>query len=116
MQLAIGTCGVTFAYYLRKSKNINGYSRACFSTMYALMAYAVVQLMDPMWIDGLIYLPLIIYGVEKLINDGKKLRFIIPLALMFMANFYIGYMIGFFSAIYFVCYFFSSKRRRRRTV
>ena len=111
MQLAkIGACGVTFTYYLKKSKRIDGYSALIFSSLYALMAYAVVQLMDPMWIDGLVYLPLIIFGLERLIEDKKLLRFIIPLALMFIANFYIGYMIGFFCAIYFFCYLFFIKK------
>ena len=111
MQLCkLGACGVTFAYYLKKSKRTGDYTTIIFSTLYAMMAYAVVQLMDPMWIDGLIYLPLIIYGTEKLIDEGKKLRFIIPLALMFMANFYIGWMVGFFTFLYFVVYLFFSKK------
>lgn len=111
MQLCkIGTCGVTFAFYLNRSKKIDGYSALIFSSLYALMAFAVVQLMNPMWLDGLIYLPLIILGVEKLVDEGKLLRFIIPLALMFIANFYIGYMVGIFSAIYFLCYLFFIKK------
>ena len=37
------------------------------------MTYCVVELMNPMWIDGLIYLPLIIYGAEKLMGKGDML-------------------------------------------
>lgn len=105
MQLAkIGSCGVAFTYYLKKSKNINSYSSVVFSSMYALMAYSVVQLMDPMWLDGLIYLPLVTYGVEVLINKGKKVNLIVPLALMFIAHFYIGWMIAIYTVIYFFIY------------
>ena len=32
------------------------------------MSYMIVQLMDPMWLDGLIYLPIIILGIERLID------------------------------------------------
>ncbi|MEG0615478.1 MAG: YfhO family protein, partial [Oscillospiraceae bacterium] len=81
-----------------------------FSTLYSLMSYAVVQLMNPMWLDGLVFLPLIAYGVEKLVDEKKKLRYIIPLAIMFVANFYIGWMIGFFTLIYFLVYYFFGKK------
>ncbi len=105
MQLAkIGSYGVAFTYYLKKSKNINSYTTVVFSSMYALMSYSVVQLMDPMWLDGLIYLPLVTYGIELLINKGKKINFIIPLALMFIAHFYIGWMIAIYSVLYFFIY------------
>lgn len=111
MQLAkIGTMAVTMAFYLRNSKKITDNNILIFGSLYALMAYAVVQLMDPMWLDGLIYLPLITYGIEKLIDKGKKLYFIIPLALMFMANFYIGWMIALFCVLYFFYYYFFAQK------
>ena len=81
-----------------------------FSNMYAMMAYIVIQLIDPMWIDGPIFLPLIILGVEYLlIDDGRKINYIIPTALMFIANFYIGFMIAIFVALYFIYYLFLRK-------
>jgi len=108
MQLCkIGAAALTFAIYLKNRKHSKFFPMLIFSTIYSLMAYSVVQLMNPMWLDGLIYLPLIVLGIEKLVDEGRKVSLIIPLALMFMANFYIGYMVGFFSAIYFIYYCFS---------
>lgn len=108
MQLCkIGAAAIAFAIYIRTRKNSKSFTSIIFSTIYALMAYSVVQLMNPMWLDGLVYLPLIILGLERLVDDGRIAGFIIPLALMFIANFYIGYMVGFFTAIYFVYYIFS---------
>lgn len=115
MELAkVGTCAVTFAFYIKNRKNAKTESIIIFSTVYALMTYVVVELMNPMWIDALIYLPLIIYGAEKLIDKGKMLPFIIPLSLMFLAHFYIGYMIGIFMAFYFVFYCFNQDGRIAR--
>lgn len=117
MQLCkLGAMGVAFSFYLKNSKRIGDYTALLFSVLYSMMAYAVVQLMDPMWLDGLVYLPLIIYGVEKLVDEGKFLRLIIPLALMFLANFYIGWMVAFFTVIYFVYYFFFAKKEEGFTV
>lgn len=113
MQLCkIGSAGLTFSIYLQKSKNVTPLHSLVFSTMYALMGYAVIQTIDPMWLDGVVFLPLIVLGIEYLIDDGRKLNYIIPLAVMFVANFYIGYMIAFFVAIYFFFYLFFGTQRK----
>lgn len=108
----VGACGLTFSIFAQNSKNVKPMQSVIFSTMYALMSYVSIQLIDPMWIDGPIFLPLIILGVEYLIDDGRKINYIIPLAIMFIANFYIGFMIAIFVALYFVYYmFFGAKRK-----
>ena len=104
--LKVGTAAVTFCWYLRSSRKTAPYTALIFGLMYSLMGYMIVQLMDPMWLDGLIYLPIICRGIEKLIDNGKWLLFIVPLALMFIANFYIGWMIAIFCCFYFLAYYF----------
>lgn len=113
MQLCkVGACGATFCVYAQKSKNVKPIPSVLFATMYALMAFVAIQLIDPMWVDGPIFLPLIILGLEYLVDDGRKINYIIPLALMFIANFYIGFMVAIFVAIYFLYYlFFGTKRK-----
>ncbi len=106
MQLAkVGTAAVTFCFFLKRTakRPPKTVSLILFPLMYALMAFMVVQLMDPMWLDGLIYLPLICLGVRRLVYEGRLLPYIVPLALMFIAHFYIGYMVGIFTFFYF-CY------------
>ena len=83
MQLCkLGAAGATFNYFLQKRRGVQPYPSLLFSTMYAMMAYGVIQLIDPMWLDGLVFLPLIMLGIEYLVDDGRRLNFIIPLALM----------------------------------
>ena len=100
----IGSAGVTMSLYLQRSKHLSPVHATIFSTLFSLSAYMVIQTIDPLWLDGLVFLPLIALGVEYLVDDGRKLNYIIPLALMFVANFYIGYMIGIFTAVYFIYY------------
>ncbi len=103
LQLAkIGCAALTFSIFLTKRSKPTKTSLVVFSACYALMSYMIVQLMDPMWLDGLVWLPVICLGVHRLVNEGKMTGYIIPLALMFIAHFYIGYMIGFFTFCYFV--------------
>lgn len=107
MQLAkLGAAGVTFSYYLQKSKKMRPVNSLIFSTAFALCAYAVIQLMDPMWIDGLVLLPLVTLGIEYLVDKKLRANYIIPLALIFVANFYIGFMLAIFCVIYFLYYLF----------
>lgn len=113
MQMAkVGAAGLTFSIYAQKSKKLRPLQSIMFSTMYAMMAYVVIQLIDPMWIDGPIFLPLIILGVEYLVDDGRKINYIIPTAIMFVANFYIGFMIAIFIALYFFYYVFFGTQRK----
>lgn len=116
MQLSkLGAIGVTFSYYLQKSKKLRPVNSVIFSTLFALCAYAVIQLMDPMWIDGLIYLPLITLGIEYLVDRDIKVNYIIPLALMCIANFYIGYMTAIYCVLYY-CYYMIFGSQRQRTL
>ena len=105
----IGTASVTFNLYLQRSKGLEPLHATVFSVLYSLVAYMVIQTIDPMWLDGLVFLPLVALGIEYLIDDGRKINYIIPLALMFAANFYIGYMIAIFCVLYFVYYLFFGK-------
>lgn len=115
MQLCkVGTASVTFCFYLRHSKRLPKKTAFLFSVMYSLMSYMIVQLMNPMWLDGLIYLPLIVFGLERLIDKGKMLNFVIPLALMFAANFYIGWMIAFSCILYFLYYIIAGRNEKFR--
>ncbi|MBP5604599.1 MAG: YfhO family protein, partial [Ruminiclostridium sp.] len=70
----------------------------------ALSAYTLEQTMNPMWLDGVMELPLVVYGIECLIDRGRFVMLTISLVYAFVTCFYIGYMIGIFSAIYFLYY------------
>lgn len=117
MQLAkLGSIGVTFSYYLQKSHKVKPLNSVLFSTLFALCAYAVIQLMDPMWLDGLVFMPLMVLGLEKIVDEGKKVNFIIPTAIMFFANFYIGLMLAIFSVFYFLYYFFFGTKKNQNFI
>lgn len=104
--LKTGLCGLTFGIYIESTRKRNRPLTVLFSTMYALCAYAVVMQHNTMWIDNLIWLPLILLGVENLMKKGKYKMFVITLALAIMSNFYIGYMTCIFVALYFFyCYY-----------
>jgi uncharacterized membrane protein YfhO len=63
---------------------------------------------NTMWIDGLILLPLLALGVERIVKYKKPILYICSLALTLMANYYIGYMSCIFVLLYFFYFFISS--------
>ncbi len=107
-------CGVTFGFYMKKTlKTPNPYAIVLFSTFFALCSYAVVQQHNTMWIDAVMWLPLLTYGMEQLIKYGKFKMYTIFLALTVFSNYYIGYMICIYCFIYFFLYYFAHNEENR---
>ncbi len=75
-----------------------------FSTAYALSAYAVAYQSNIMWLDALVFLPLVIWGLEDLIREEKSLLYIISLGLTIISNYFTGYMVCLFVVFYFAGY------------
>lgn len=99
MLLKIGLTGLTMYIYLDNKLKYKRIYTLMFSLCYALMAYNICYCFNIMWLDGVILAPLILLGIDKLINN-KPLLFIITLFLAILSNYYIGYMICIFSTIY----------------
>ena len=105
-----GACAATMAFYLHKCDvRINRIGIIAFSTMYAMASYAIVYQHNTMWIDAMIWLPLVIFGVEQLIKYGKYKVYVIFLALTLISQYYIGYMICLTVLIYFFVYLWGFK-------
>lgn len=106
--LKIGTSGLTFSIYTKYTFKVTGIPVLVFSVLYALMAYSVVYSFNLMWLDGVIFLPLVLLGTEKILRENKVLLLIFTLLILFMANYYISYMVGLFSLLYLLAAFFST--------
>ncbi|MFL2132304.1 YfhO family protein [Desemzia sp. FAM 24101] len=100
--LKYGLAGWSFAYLLKKEFGGDGFSLVAFSTSYALMGYTIVNQFNIMWLDGIIFLPLIILGLERLIKQQKGGFYTVFLAICLISNYYIGYMVCFFLVLYFI--------------
>lgn len=103
--LKVGLAGFTMTYFLSKVTQYRDLPLVFFSTFYALMSFVTVYSFCVMWLDGIYLLPLILLGVEKVIRKDQFLLLTISLALMFISNFYIAYMVGIFTFLYFVTRF-----------
>ena len=98
--LKFGLSGLTFSIFLTKKFHKSDSSIVAFSLCYALMSYAVVYFYNVMWLDALIWLPLIILGIERLFVRKKPLMFYSSLVIGIFSNWYTGYMLCIFSGLY----------------
>lgn len=69
---------------------------------YSLCAYMMAFMSQFMWTDALVYTPLIVIGIEKLIYERKPLLYVAALAVTMISSFYIGFAVCIFSLLYFI--------------
>ncbi len=98
----------SFTIYLKKSLGHHSYITAGFGVLYAFCGYFIAYYWNLMWLDALVILPFVLLGIERIINNGKPLTFILSLALTMFSNYYMAYMVCLFSVIYFFYYYFAN--------
>lgn len=98
----VGTSGLAMYTFLTRRKV--GYGALLFSCAYAVNAYVVGYQFNIFWMDALIILPFMVWGIEKLVDEGRDILYICMIALAVITNFYTGYMLCIFSVLYFWCY------------
>ncbi len=97
-----------FAYYLKRTFNRNDFTISAFGLLYAFCGFFIAYYWNIMWIDAMYLLPLIILGIQNIINERKCKLYVASLAYCFFANYYMSYMICIFAVIYFLVYFISN--------
>ncbi|MBR6760916.1 MAG: YfhO family protein [Oscillospiraceae bacterium] len=99
--LKLGCAGVTCLAYLRRHLK----SRSVFliggAVAYSLCAYMLAFLSQPMWTDVLIFAPLVLLGMDRMLQEKKPLCYLLMLTLTICSSFYIGFAMCIFCCIYF---------------
>ncbi len=95
----------TFTFYLKKSQRSQSYAGAAFGVLYAFCAYMLAYYWNVMWLDAMVLLPVLLYGIEKIIDNGKIGTYAVTLALTMFSNYYMSYMLCLFSCAYFFYYY-----------
>ena len=103
----------TFTFYIKKSLNRHSPASAAFGVFYAFSAYFLAYFWNVMWLDGMMMLPILALGIERIVNKGKGALYLITLVYIFYSTYYIGYMCCIFSVLYFLAYFFLAKEQSR---
>ena len=118
--LKISASGLTFFLYIRHHYKLVGKDgrmhknqvipAIVFSTAYALSGFVAAYSWDIMWMDCIALFPLIMIGLERLVQEKKAGLYYITLALCIFCNYYISIMICIFLVFAFVLLFVSKKK------
>ncbi|MHC5269206.1 YfhO family protein [Enterococcus sp. LJL98] len=99
--IKIGSAGLAFWFYAKHTFKIPAWHHVILAVCYALMSFATAHSELIMWLDALIYLPLVIWGIDRLLEKKKPTLLFVSYLLLFLSNYYMGFMIGIFSFLYF---------------
>ncbi len=69
---------------------------------YSLSTYMIAYMAQAMWTDCVIYAPLVVLGLERLLQERKPLLYTVSLAVAIISSFYIGFAICLFLVFYFL--------------
>jgi len=112
--LKFGLIGLSTFFSLSKIfKNIPAPLRLALSTSYALMSFTVSQLEIKTWLDVFILIPLILTGLHLLIMDKKRILYFTSLSILFIQNYYFGYMTALFLIVWYFCQLSWDFKRRK---
>lgn len=97
----------SFTYYLKKSFGQSSAGTAAFGVLYAFCGYFIAYYWNVMWLDAMYLFPLVMLGIERIIQKGRPTLYCVSLALTFITNYYMAYMVCIFSVLYFLTFYFS---------
>ena len=97
-----GLIAASMQYYLFQKHE--DFFSVLFGCMYSFSSYVICYQSNIMWLDALILLPIVVYGIEQLVEYQKGTVYSVSLGLSIITNYYMGYMLCIFSVIYFTFY------------
>lgn len=116
LSIKFGLCGITMQYFLSSEEKHDNLFSCILSIAYALSGFISTYYYNTFWIDGVIMLPLILKGINNIVDNKKPLFFIISLSISIILCFYTGYMSGIFSCIYFIYKIIEKKKYKDKKI
>ena len=111
--LRLYLAGLFLGLYVRKVGVQDHWSTACAAIIYVFDGYALYLVgRHPYFLNGALYLPLLLLGVERILENRRWLMFTRITALMLVVNFYFAYMNTLAAVIYIVVRLIARLRTR----
>lgn len=100
--IKFGLSSLTMYTYLSKKNPEKKNMAIIFGLCYSLMAYTVNNYFCIMWFDAIYMLPLVLLGIDNIVDKKDSKLYIFTLFYTVVTNYYMGYMVCIFSVIYFI--------------
>ncbi|MDR2832945.1 MAG: YfhO family protein [Streptococcaceae bacterium] len=99
--LKIASISLSMQFYLTKTYQKSEWKQLVFSLSYAFSGFVGIYAINLMWLDGLIFLPLVVLSLQRLIETKKGVLYSLAILGAIVTNYYMGYMICLFAVVYF---------------
>lgn len=100
--LKISFSGAAFNIFLKGMHKKSDLVTLMFSIMYALCSFSMGYYWCLMWLDCVAILPLILLGLNKLLDENRYKLYVFSLSLALISNYYIGALICIFIVFYYI--------------
>src|SRR5574344_1781404 len=80
------------------------------------MGYNICYFFNFMYFDVVALFPIVMIGLDKLINKEELGLYVFSLTLSILANFYIGYMVCIFCVLYFIYNYILLEKKNKRII
>lgn len=108
-----GLTGSAFAFFMRRFSGNQRDRILLFSLFYAMSSYQVyINSINTIWMDAAYMLPLILGLIIVFVEEGKWRGLVPGYVYLFCTNFYMAYMVGIFSAIFFLLYLWNKQGKK----
>ena len=93
---------------LKRKTGGAGAAAVCCGVCYAFCGWFAAYFTNIIWLDAFVLLPLLVYGIETLVDKGRPWLFGACFLWILFSDFYMAYIVGVFSVVYwlrhcFVC-------------
>ena len=95
-------CSLSMYLYMTYKNKTTNIIILIFSICYGLMGYNLNFFVNIMWLDVVIIAPIVMIGIDKIINKESTLLYSISLFISIVSNYYIAYMLCIFCVLYFI--------------
>ena len=94
--------GLTSSWYFKKKyPNNSVLFNIGLSLLYAFSGFVMMYYQNLVWLDCVYLFPLLLYGIDNILDNKNNILYIVFLSLVMMINYYIGMIIVLFVIIYF---------------
>ncbi|HEX3038579.1 MAG TPA: YfhO family protein [Oscillospiraceae bacterium] len=117
--LKMSLCAFTASIFFgRQFKKLYPAQNIALSVMYAFCGYTMMYFQNIVWLDMMCIFPILLIGLDLLIEQDKIWPFVLAFSATIVINFYLSYMVVQFLVLSFGVYilFFTNKERRRKSI